>query len=113
MLGSALAVFAADLIMTLDICISLALKQNRTITSTYLDRVAQKYDLRMAENKFVPTLVLTPSVSATGNTAALGGGTRTGNTNSPALPSGAGTPLTCDRKSLHYVLSARTLQSAG
>ncbi len=65
---------AADPVMTLDGCISLALKQNRTIKNAYLDRVAQKYDLRVAEDKFVPTLVLIPSASATGNTAALGGG---------------------------------------
>lgn len=93
-LVSALPVVAADPIMTLDTCISLALKQNRTIKNAYLDRVAQKYDLRMAEDKFVPTLVLTPSVSATGNTVALGGGTRTGNTNTTTLTSGAGAALT-------------------
>ncbi|QOX77979.1 TolC family protein [Trichlorobacter lovleyi] len=84
---------AADPIVTLDTCISLALKQNRTIKNAYLDRVAQKYDLRVAEDTFVPTLVLTPSVSATGNTAALGGGTRTGNTNNTTLTSGAGATL--------------------
>ena len=36
----------------------LGLRGNRTIQSAYLDRIAQKYDLRVAEDYFNPKLVL-------------------------------------------------------
>jgi outer membrane protein TolC len=54
--------------MSLDDCIALTLRENRTIKNAYLDRVVQKYDLRMAEDKFIPTLTLAPSVTGSGNT---------------------------------------------
>lgn len=63
---------AADPTMSLDDCIALAVKQNRTIKNAYLDRVVQRYTLRMAEEKFTPTLTLTPAVTSTGTTTALG-----------------------------------------
>lgn len=63
---------AADPAMSLTECISLALKENRTIKNAYLNRVVQKYTLRMAEDTFVPTLVLKPAVTARGNTSNLG-----------------------------------------
>jgi outer membrane protein TolC len=63
---------AADPAMSLTECISLALKENRTIKNAYLNRVVQKYTLRMAEDTFVPTLVLTPSVKSSANTANIG-----------------------------------------
>lgn len=67
-------------------CIQLALKENRTIRNAYLDRVVQKYDLRMAEDTFVPTLALTSRVDASGNRAALGGGTYSSTTSTTLKP---------------------------
>lgn len=52
--------------MTLSDCIAVALRENRTIKNAYLDRMAQKYDLRVAEDKFTPKLLLTPSVTGSG-----------------------------------------------
>lgn len=51
-------------------CIALAIQQNRTIRNAYLDRIVQRYDLRVAEDKFTPKLYLTPSVTATGGKSA-------------------------------------------
>ena len=59
--------------MSLSDCIATAVQQNRTIKNAYLDRVVQKYTLRMEEEKFTPTLTVTPSIASTGNTPALGG----------------------------------------
>jgi len=84
---------AADPAMSLTECISLALKENRTIKNAYLDRVVQKYDLRMAEDKFVPTLTLAPSVTGSGNTKALGGGINNSSSNN-TLKSGTVATLT-------------------
>ena len=64
--------YAAAPAMSLAECLSLALKENRTIKNAYLNRVVQKYDLRMAEDTFVPTLVLKPAVTTSGNTPNLG-----------------------------------------
>lgn len=54
-------------------CIQLTLKENRTIKNAYLDRISQKYDLRMAEDTFVPTLELTTGPKLSGTAANLGG----------------------------------------
>jgi len=63
-------VFGQD--MTLPDCIAVTLRENRTIKNSYLDRIVQKYDLRVAEDKFTPKLNLTPNISSTGSTAPLG-----------------------------------------
>lgn len=54
--------------VSLSDCIALTLRENRTIKNAYLDRVAQKYDLRVAEDKFTPKLLLTPEIQASGST---------------------------------------------
>lgn len=41
--------------------IYLGLRDNRTIRSAYLDRIAQKFDLRVAEARFTPRLLLSAS----------------------------------------------------
>ena len=47
---------------TLDIslhdAIFIGLRDNRTIRSAFLQRIAQKFDLKVAENQFMPKLVL-------------------------------------------------------
>lgn len=48
--------------ITLGEAIYLGLRNNRSIRSAYLQRVAQKFDLRVAEDRFKPTLVLKSSV---------------------------------------------------
>ena len=55
--------------MTLADCVFLAVRNNRGIESAYLDRVVQKYDLKVAEDEFVPDLTIGPSVqhSSTGD----------------------------------------------
>lgn len=77
--------------LSLDDCIQLALKENRTIKNAYLDRVVDKYVLRMAEDKFVPTLTLTPKVIGSDNTKALGGGLQTGSGNITLKPGAVAT----------------------
>jgi len=55
--------------MTLADCVFLAVRSNRSIKSAYLDRVVQKFDLRVAEDEFVPNVDVTSSVkhSSTGD----------------------------------------------
>ncbi|MDD2310323.1 MAG: TolC family protein [Desulfuromonadaceae bacterium] len=57
---------ATETRMTLADCIATAVRENRTIKNAYLDRIVQKYDLRVAEDKFTPKLLLTPSIQASG-----------------------------------------------
>ena len=51
--------------MTLAEAISLALRTNRSVQMAYLDRTVQKFDLKVAEDKFWPNLNLDGSVSRT------------------------------------------------
>ena len=44
--------------LTLSDAIYLGLRDNRSIRSAYLDRIAQKFDLRVAEDRFTPKLML-------------------------------------------------------
>lgn len=46
--------------------INIAIRKNRTIRNAYLDRIVQKYDLLVAEDKFTPKMLLTPSIKARG-----------------------------------------------
>lgn len=64
------ASWAAEATMTLADCIATAVRENRAIKNAYLDRIVQKYDLRVAEDKFVPKLLLTPSVQSSGGSGA-------------------------------------------
>lgn len=68
---SAVPAIAAET-LTLADCIQLALKENRTIKNAYLERVSQKYALRMAEDTFVPTLSLTTEPKLSGTAGNLG-----------------------------------------
>lgn len=45
--------------MSLANAVSIAMENSRTVKSAYLDRVAQRYDLKVAEDKFTPHPVLT------------------------------------------------------
>ncbi|TKY83536.1 TolC family protein [Pectobacterium polonicum] len=47
--------------LTLSDAIYLGLRDNRAIRSAYLDRISQKFDLRVAEDRFTPKLSLTGS----------------------------------------------------
>ncbi|WP_118986171.1 TolC family protein [Photorhabdus sp. CRCIA-P01] len=44
--------------LTLSDAIYLGLRNNRSIRSAYLDRIAQKFDLRVAEDRFTPKLLI-------------------------------------------------------
>lgn len=44
--------------LSLDDAVALGLRNNLSIRSTYLDRVAQRFDLRVAEDQFAPQLTL-------------------------------------------------------
>ena len=48
--------------MTLTDAVFLAIRHNRNIKSAYMDRVAQRWDLKVAEDEFVPDLDINPSV---------------------------------------------------
>lgn len=53
--------------LTLSDAIYLGLRDNRAIRSAYLDRVAQKFNLRVAEDRFTPKLVLSGNYLSTRN----------------------------------------------
>ena len=53
--------------LTLNDAIYLGLRDNRAIRSAYLDRVAQKFDLVVAEDRFTPKLTLSGSYLAMRN----------------------------------------------
>lgn len=81
--------------MTIEEAILLALRHNRTIQSAYLDRVAQKFDLKVAEDEFFPNLDLISSIYRNDSTTKTSGRTTTVNdtgtaelTLSETLPTG-------------------------
>ncbi|WP_043229591.1 TolC family protein [Pseudomonas sp. CF161] len=53
--------------LTLSDAIYLGLRNNRAIHSAYLQRIAQKFDLRVAQDQFTPTLVLSSRYLASRN----------------------------------------------
>ncbi|WP_424481853.1 TolC family protein [Pseudomonas viridiflava] len=53
--------------LTLSDAVFLGLRDNRSIRSAYLDRVAQKFDLRVSEDRFTPKLVLSSRYLASRN----------------------------------------------
>ncbi|MBN6713520.1 TolC family protein [Pseudomonas capsici] len=53
--------------LTLADAVFLGLRDNRSIRSAYLDRIAQKFDLRVAEDRFTPKLVLSSRYLAARN----------------------------------------------
>lgn len=84
--------------LSLQESILLAIRNNVTIKSAYLDRITQKFDLKVAEDKFVPKLTLTPSVQRSSSTT-TGINTTTTNktvtaTVTEAIPTGATITLT-------------------
>ena len=78
--------------------ILLAIRNNVTIKIAYLDRITQKFDLKVAEDKFVPKLTLTPSVQRSSSTTTGINTTTTNKTVSVAItetiPTGATLTLT-------------------
>lgn len=79
--------------LSLQETILLAIRNNITIRSAYLDRITQKFDLKVAEDIFVPKVTLTPSVQRSSMTTS-GVSTLTTNkaivaTVTEALPTGA------------------------
>ena len=49
--------------MTLADAIFLALRENRTVKSAYIDRIAEKFDLRVAEDRFAPQFEISGGVA--------------------------------------------------
>lgn len=58
---NAISLNAQTIDLTLSDAISLGLRDNRSIRSVYLDRISQKFDLRVAQDRFTPKLVLSAS----------------------------------------------------
>ncbi|OSN03476.1 hypothetical protein AU510_14595 [Lonsdalea britannica] len=58
---SGLSLHAQTIDLTLSDAIYLGLRDNRSIRSAYLNRIAQKFDLRVAEDRFTPKLTLSGS----------------------------------------------------
>lgn len=54
--------------MSLSDCVQLVIRKNRDIESAYLDRVVQKYNLKVEEDKFTPKLTLNPSIAKSSTT---------------------------------------------
>jgi outer membrane protein TolC len=82
-------------VVTLAECIRIAVKENRTIKSAYLDRIVQKYELRIAEDKFYPKMQFTTGVQRS-NSSNTSGITSTdfSTTVNETLPTGATVNLT-------------------
>ncbi len=62
--------------LTLPDAIAIGIRNNRIVRSAYLDRIAEKFDLRVAEDKFSPRLVLSTRLAHESHN---GDGTITGN----------------------------------
>lgn len=54
--------------MTLHESILIALRNNTTIKSAYLDRIVQKFDLKVSEDKFTPKLTISSTAQRTSST---------------------------------------------
>lgn len=82
--------------LTLADCIRIAVKENTTIKNAYLDRIVQKYELRVAEDKFFPKMTLTSGLQRTNFSASSSVMTTTNLSTSVTeiLPSGASVNLT-------------------
>lgn len=65
--NASMSLNAQTIELTLSDAIYLGLRDNRTIRSVYLDRIAQKFDLRVAEDRFTPKLMLSGSYLAQRN----------------------------------------------
>lgn len=52
--------------LSLTDAVALTIRENRTIKNAYLDRLVQKYDLRVAQDKFSPKLNLSASITRSG-----------------------------------------------
>ncbi|EGH20755.1 outer membrane efflux protein [Pseudomonas amygdali pv. mori str. 301020] len=59
--AASISLNAETIELTLSDAIYLGLRDNRYIRSAYLDRVAQKFDLRVAEDRFTPKIMLSGS----------------------------------------------------
>jgi len=87
---------------TLADCIRIAVRNNVTIRNAYLDRIVQKYALRVAEDIFTPKMRLTSNITRTGPNTDLAGkttssGTTTTHIEAPiteGLPTGTTITLT-------------------
>lgn len=80
--------------LSLQESILLAIRNNITIKSAYLDRITQKFDLKVAEDKFVPKLTLTPSVKRSSSTTTTTTEKTVIATVTEAIPTGATISLT-------------------
>ncbi len=56
--GESISLNAQTIDLTLGDAVFLGLRDNRSIRSAYLERIAQKFDLRVEEDRFTPKLVL-------------------------------------------------------
>ncbi|WP_249138261.1 TolC family protein [Phenylobacterium montanum] len=75
--------------MSLVEAVFLGLRDNRTIKSAYIERVAQKFDLFVAEQRFRPTALLSASIEATRQGGVTGTATTLNPTVSWLTPTGA------------------------
>jgi outer membrane protein TolC len=82
---------ATETSMTMADCIATTVRENRTIKNAYLDRIVQKYDLRVAEDKFNPKMLLSPGVQTSGGSGTTPNSAVTGlsGTVTEQLPTGA------------------------
>lgn len=92
---------------TLATSVALTLQHNKTIRAAYLDRIAHRFDLRVAESKFTPRFGLASSLSR-GNTSGADFQSLTGNTASLQLtgeqdiPTGARISLSAGETSSQF-----------
>ena len=69
--------------------VALGLRDNRTIRSAYLDRIAQRFDLVVAQSAFLPKLNIVGSLAATRTSGAPGTTSTLGPTATWLAPTGA------------------------
>ncbi len=67
MSGSAVSLSEQSVDLTLNDAVFLGLRNNHSIRSAYLERIAQKFDLRVEEDRFAPKLVLSGRYLTTRN----------------------------------------------
>lgn len=89
------------LTLSLSEAVFIGLRDNRAVKSAYIERAAQKYDLFVAETRFIPTGVF----SASSATTWQGGGTQTSTGLTPTatwlLPTGASFGFSWARTNTH------------
>jgi outer membrane protein TolC len=111
------ALAAVDPVLALPQAIELALKQNKTLQTARLDRVAQRFELKVALEAFTPRVTLNPELFRSQAAAAVGSTPQIDTavmaaTVTQAVPTGAQLSLTAGQ-SVNRMVGSSTVQDRG